>query len=219
LLLSLSLGVLGSLFISFFLLYVIHFQKIFYKKGFFSWLVLGLFLFINITIILIIFFPDNALFIRFANIYNGIDTSTRGRTIESFGIAWKVANERSIWFGSGLGQVKILAYDVVKKYYQYWGDLEVVRIPNSIAETIAIFGVLGLFLRFILIFYLFFKTMVLNNYYRTILFFFVFIYQFTGSYITSHVEYAIWILAFSSAFKQFDVIKSINLVSTQMPSE
>ncbi len=207
LLLSLSFGVLGALFMSFFILYLIHFQKIFYKKGFFSWLVLGLFLFVIITIVLVLFFPNNPLFIRLNNIYYGIDTSTRGRTIESFGIAWKVAGERSIWFGSGLGQVKVLAYDVVKKYYQYWGNLDVVRIPNSIAETLAIFGIFGLIIRFVLIFYLFFKTNVLNNYYRTVLFFFVFIYQFTGSYITSHVEYVIWILVFSSAFEQFDIVK------------
>lgn len=219
LLLSLSLGVLGALIISFFLLYLFHFKKIFYKKGFFSWLVLGLFVFVNVFIVLIVFFPDNVLFIRLMNIYNGIDTSTRGRTTESFGIAWKVASEKSIWFGSGLGQVKILAYDVVKKYYNYWGSLEVVRIPNSIAETLAIFGVFGLILRFGLIFYLFFKTKVFNNYYRTILFTFVFIYQFTGSYITSHVEYVIWILVFSSAFKNFDITKSPNQDSQQMLSE
>jgi hypothetical protein len=219
LLLSLSLGVLGALIISFFLLYLFHFKKIFYKKGFFSWLVLGLFVFVNVFIVLIVFFPDNVLFIRLMNIYNGIDTSTRGRTTESFGIAWKVASEKSIWFGSGLGQVKILAYDVVKKYYNYWGSLEVVRIPNSIAETLAIFGVFGLILRFGLIFYLFFKTKVFNNYYRTVLFTFVFIYQFTGSYITSHVEYVIWILVFSSAFKNFDITKSPNQDSQQMLSE
>ncbi|MFY8109782.1 MAG: hypothetical protein ACOVO9_12345 [Bacteroidia bacterium] len=219
LMLSLSFGVLGALVISFLILYIIHFQKVFYKRGFFSWLVLGLLLFVSITISLILFFPENPLFLRLSNIYNGIDSSTKGRTTDSFGIAWEVARERSIWFGSGLGQVKVLAFDIVKKYYNYWGDLPVVRIPNSIAETIAIFGIFGLIIRFVLIFYFFFKTNVLNNYYRTVLFFFVFIYQFTGSYITSHVEYVIWILAFSSAFEQFDITKKSNRFSIQKPSE
>ena len=116
-----------------------------------------------------------------------------------------VAKERSIWFGSGLGQVKELAYDIVKRYLNYWGELEVVRIPNAVAETLAIFGIFGIAIRFILIFYFFIKTKVLENYYRTLLFVFVFVYQFTGSYITNIVEYVIWVMAFSSVFKQFDV--------------
>ncbi|MBJ7428307.1 MAG: hypothetical protein JHD28_05040 [Bacteroidia bacterium] len=143
--------------------------------------------------------------IRINNIISGVDTSANGRTTDSFEIAWMIAKERSIWFGSGLGQIKVLAYDIVKRYFNYWGDLEVIRIPNAVAETLAIFGVFGLLLRFGLIFYFFFKTKVLQNYYRTLLFVFVFVYQFTGSYITSAVEYVIWVLAFSSAFKQFDV--------------
>lgn len=53
--------------------------------------------------------------------------------------------------------------------------------------------------------YLFFKTAVYKNYYRLALFIFVFIYQFTGSYITNIVEYVIWILAFSNAFPQFNI--------------
>lgn len=205
LVLSLSMGVLGAILISFFVLYLLHFKKIFYKKGFLSWLVIGVTLFTVFTVGLLVFFPDNPLFIRISNIYNGLDTSTRGRTSESFNIAWMVAKERSIWFGGGLGQVKILAYDIVKRYYNYWGDLSVVRIPNSVAETLAIFGILGLIIRFGLIFYFFLKTRVLSNYYRTTLFVFVFVYQFTGSYITSSVEYAIWIITFSSLFKQFDI--------------
>ncbi len=211
LLLSLSMGVLGAMFIAFLVLYLLHFKKIFYKKRFFLWLVIGVFLLFSITLILTIYFPDNPVFVRLSNIYNGIDTSTKGRTKDSFGIAWMVANERSIWFGSGLGQVKVLAFDIVKRYYNYWGDLLVVRIPNSVAETLAIFGIFGLIFRFCLIFYLFLKTKVLSNYYRTILFIFVFVYQFTGSYITSPVELVMWILAFSSAFKQFDVKNSTTL--------
>jgi hypothetical protein len=94
--------------------------------------------------------------------------------------------------------------DVVQKYYEYWGDLTTVRIPNTMAETLAVFGIFGLMFRFFLEFYLFLKTRVLSNYYRTALFLFIFIYQFTGSYITNIVEYVIWAIAFSNNFKQFD---------------
>jgi len=205
LILSLSIGVIGSIIISFITLYIIHYKKIFYKKNFFNILFFSLALFAVVILILVIFFPNNVLMIRINNIISGVDTSANGRTTDSFEIAWMIAKERSIWFGSGLGQIKVLAYDIVKRYFNYWGDLEVIRIPNAVAETLAIFGVFGLLLRFGLIFYFFFKTKVLQNYYRTLLFVFVFVYQFTGSYITSAVEYVIWVLAFSSAFKQFDV--------------
>ena len=209
LLLSLSIGVLGGTAISFTILFVIHYKKMGYKKNFFAVPFILFLLTLLIFLLLYLFKPDNALFVRIHNIYYGLDTSTKGRTTDSFGIAWMVAKERSIWFGSGLGQVKVLAFDVVKRHYNYWGDLAVVRIPNSVAETIAIFGIFGLIIRFGLIFYLFFKTKVLSNYYRTAIFLFIFIYQFTGSYITSAVEYVMWVIAFSSAFKQFDVSKKI----------
>lgn len=205
LLLSLSLGVLGALLISFAVLYLIHFKLLFYKKNFFNVLVGSAFLLIIVFFIMLLFFPTNPIFVRLSNIYYGLDSSTRGRTSDSFGMSWKVAGEKSIWFGAGLGQIKILAYDIVKKYYAYWGELETVRIPNSVAETLAIFGIWGLVIRFTLIGYFFLKTKVLNNYFRTCLFAFIFVYQFTGSYFTNIVEYVIWVLAFSSLFKRFDL--------------
>jgi hypothetical protein len=174
------------------------------KKSTFSITLFALLSLSFVLLLLIIFYPDNALFIRIQNIFSGVDSSTRGRTTDSFGIAWKIASERSIWFGSGLGQVKVLAHDIVKRYYNYWGDLDVVRIPNAVAETLAIFGIWGLVIRFGLIFYLFFKTRVLANHYQTAVFIFIFVYQFTGSYITNVVEYMAWILAFSNCFPQFD---------------
>lgn len=205
LLLSLSMGVLGAMAISFMVLYIINWRKVFYKKNYFSVLFICITALFFLSIIILLFFPNNPVIVRINNIVSGIDTSTKGRTSDSFMMAWMTANERSVWFGSGLGQVKVLAYDIVKKYFSYWGELEVVRIPNAVAETLAIFGIFGLLFRFGLIFILFIKTKVLSNYYRMALFVFVFVYQFTGSYITNIVEYVIWTIAFSNAFKQFDI--------------
>ncbi|MES2656011.1 MAG: hypothetical protein V4620_10505 [Bacteroidota bacterium] len=205
LVLSLSIGVLGAIILSFFCLYLLNWKKVFYKKSYFKAIFWGISILFCSCCIMVIFFPHNAFLIRLNNILNGADSSTKGRTVDSFMMAWMVAEEKSIWFGSGLGQIKILAYDIVKKNFNYWGDLEVVRIPNAVAETLAIFGIFGLIIRFGLIFYLFFKTKVLSNYYRTCLFLFIFIYQFTGSYITNIVEYVIWVLAFSDIFKHFNV--------------
>ena len=204
LLLSLSFGVIAALAISLGIVYLVNWKQIFYKKNMFNLLVIGLSLTIFVLVFLMVFFPDNAIFIRLNNIALGVDTSTRGRTTESIGMAWRVASEKSIWFGVGLGQIKIIALEIVKRYYQYWGELETVRIPNAVAETLAIFGISGVLFRFGLIIYLFFKTKVASNDYRLALFVLVFVYQFTGSYITNIVEYVIWVMAFSSAFPQFN---------------
>lgn len=204
LVLSLSLGVIGAMLFAFAMMILVNWEKVFYKRSFLTVVVAGVSSLVFLVLVLFVFFPENPVYIRLHNIYYGIDTSTRGRTTESFGLAWKVAAERSIWFGSGLGQIKELAHDIVKRYYDYWGDLEVVRIPNAVGETMAIFGITGIVLRFASIVYLFFKTKVLTNYYRTCIFFFVFIYQFTGSYITNIVEYVLWCIAFSGVFNQFD---------------
>jgi hypothetical protein len=81
----------------------------------------------------------------------------------------------------------------------------IASIPNAAAETLAIFGWAGLILRIGIELFFFFLTKVWTNYYRLLLFLFVFIYQFTGSFITNVAEYVIWILAFTNVFHQFDV--------------
>ncbi len=55
---------------------------------------------------------------------------------------------------------------------------------------------------------LFVYTKVWRNYYRLLLFVFVFIYQFTGSFITNIAEYVIWIMVFTTVFKEYDVEKA-----------
>jgi hypothetical protein len=62
----------------------------------------------------------------------------------------------------------------------------------------------GAALRILLQIGLFFKTKVHRNHYRFALFTFMFIYQFTGSFLTSLPEYVIWILCFSPVFPQFN---------------
>jgi hypothetical protein len=87
-----------------------------------------------------------------------------------------------------------------------------VAIPNVTAETLTIFGFAGLLIRFAIEIGLFFYTKVWKNYYRLLLFLFMFVYQFGGSFITNVAEYVIWILAFTNVFKQFDVLQKEELV-------
>ncbi len=216
LLLSLSLGVILASLLTLLLFYCIHYEKVFMHKRFFNNLLLLSLLVVGVGLVLWIFFPSNPIVIRLQNILAGNDTSTNGRTSDSFFIAYCIAKEKSLWFGVGLGQIKILAPEFVHKYLRYWGELDVIRIPNAMGETLAMFGIVGVVLRFLIIFYFFFKTKVLSNYYRTFLFIFIFIYQFTGSFITNIAEYVIWALAFSNVFPQFNIHKPKH-PSTNLP--
>ncbi len=107
-------------------------------------------------------------------------------------------------FGAGLGQIKELGMNLFTEFYVHDFTKETIAIPNAAGETIAIFGLFGFFIRFAVIIYLFFKTRVFTNYYRLGMFIFIFIYQFTGSYITNIAEYIIWIIALTPGFAEFD---------------
>lgn len=148
-------------------------------------------------IFLLLFFHDNLLFLRISNVFSGNDSSFKGRTYDSFYLGWTIASKKSLFWGSGLGQIKVLGVDLFKEYYQS-NDFTTnsVAIPNAVGETLAVFGVFGLVLRFFFEFYFFIKTRVWENYYRLGLFIFIFIYQFTGSFMMNLAEYTIWILAF-----------------------
>ncbi len=158
------------------------------------------------TIILYKVSPGNVLFKRLANLFAGQDTSFRGRTTDSFFIAWQIALKKSVVFGCGPGQIKFLGVNILRNFYRsdnYTAANTI--IPNVLAETLAIYGVTGLFLRLGAEIYFFFRTRVYSNYYRLALFLFIFIYQFTGSYITNIAEYVIWILAFKPGlFEEFN---------------
>lgn len=160
---------------------------------------------ISALCILVLFFRHNPLFVRLLNIFSGDDLSTQGRTADSFMLASKMLDDKnSWWWGIGMGQVKIVGHDIVAGHYLYAKDF-VATIPNATAETLAIFGWWGILLRFSIEIALFFYTRVWTNYYRLILFIFMFLFQFVGSFATNLAEYVIWILAFTNVFPQFDV--------------
>lgn len=204
-LLSFSLGVISSAFIAIVVTYFFYFKSLTRKKRILNIISFGGVLTVFSFGILIILFPDNAFFVRIENIFSGTDSSGRGRTFEAFILAKKMLSEKSAAWGIGLGQIKILGTEIIRDYYLYPMDYTVFAIPNAAAETLAIFGWIGLFLRIFIEIFLFFHTRVWTNYYRLLLFLFIFLYQFTGSFITNIAEYIIWILAFTNVFPQFDV--------------
>jgi len=149
------------------------------------------------------FYPENALFARLTNVFTGADTSAKGRLFDSFIIAWNLAATKSLWFGIGLGQIKLLGYDAIMEFYHYRQMLgSVMRIPNSMAEWLATFGLIGFVTKLAFEIGLFFKRKVYRNPVNLSLFLFIFIYQFTGSYIVNPAEIMIWMLAIYANFDE-----------------
>ena len=205
LILSFSMGVLASAAIAVAILLVVHSERFLTNKRLLQTIAAFIIVGLLVLIALLVFYRDNPLFVRITGILAGEDQSGRGRTIEAFQLAYQIAEEKSLWWGVGFGQLKIVGDPIIKEFYQYPPDYGTVSIPSVFAETFASFGLVGAGLRLLVEVWLFFRTNVLGNFYRTLLFFHVFIYQFTGSFTANFAEYVIWILAFVNVFPAFDV--------------
>ncbi|MBC7829373.1 MAG: hypothetical protein H7122_16620 [Chitinophagaceae bacterium] len=216
LILSLSFGVLLALALSLLLTLLAGFRTFFPNKNLPVYIIISGIILIVLFITFVQLFPGNVLVQRLNNVLAGTDTSFRGRTTDSFFLGFEVASLKNLWFGVGPGQVKEVGLDIFRDFYDYDAFLrENVRIPNSLGDTLATFGIIGVAIRMFAEVYLFFKTRVWSNYYRLSLFLFIFIYQFTGSYLTNIAEYVIWILAFHRGlFTEFDKVAfKVNSIS------
>jgi len=149
---------------------------------------------------------ENPVFLRIANITQGKDTSAMGRLVYSFMFARELAFQHNWFFGIGPGQIKILAHDLIVNHYHYLGDVaETVRIPNGMAEILATFGIYGFILKLFLEVWFFIKRKIYTNIYAFTLFMFIFIYQFTGSFIVNVAELGAWAVVFAIRFPEFDL--------------
>ncbi|MCQ4142445.1 hypothetical protein [Chryseobacterium sp. EO14] len=209
LILSFSLGVLSALILAFSTLFVLRTQKIYqYRRIKYTYISI-FFIGTCCTALLHFLYPDNLIFLRLKNVITGADTSGRGRTYEAFILADMIVQKKNMFLGIGLGQLKELGRTTIINYYSYTKIPEVVRLPNSLAETIVYFGYLGAVLKLIIVIFLFFKYKVYESPFNLSLYLFIFIYQFTGSYIFNIAEYMIWIIAikpnqFCLQFKNFE---------------
>lgn len=215
--LSFSIGVMAAIVIAFIFTWIIYFKRLTSRKRIANAIITTTVAVTSILFTLLLVFRHNPIFIRIGNIFGGKDSSGKGRTLDAFVLATRMLSEKNEYWGIGLGQVKIIGEDIISSYYLYNMDFTA-TIPNAVAETLAVFGWVGLLLRIVVELFLFFYTRVWANYYRLLLFFFVFIYQFTGSFITNVAEYVIWILAFTNVFQQFDVEKNSDTTSNLQSS-
>lgn len=204
LLLSFSMGVCSGLIATVFVCFV-YYRKLFFQTRHFIQIMLALFVITGIMLALYWFWKDNVVFLRLQNIVSGKDTSARGRTFESFVLAGKTLEQYHCWWtGIGPGQFKIMGKSLLLNYYKYSGNVADIRVPNACADTLIVYGIIGLIIRIGLQVWLFFKTKVQTNIFRFSLFIFLFLYQFTGSYFNNLIEWTLWILVFSKAFVLFD---------------
>ena len=189
LILSLSYGVIGGLFLSILIsLIITQFKR---RNLEYNSPAMWRLLLISVVLIglVFIFFNDSGLILRFWRILEGNDTSFKGRSSDSFFLADKVLEKKSEWFGIGPGQLKIFGKSIFDDFYAYSDDISsdksiTVRLPNAVADTYVTLGIIGVIIRFVAQFYIFFKFKISNNFYKLCLFNFLFIYQFFGSNIT-----------------------------------
>jgi len=210
--LSFSIGVISTIFIATLLTWLFYFKRLTRRRRIANSVLTSSAIVGLIILVVFFFFRNNQLFLRLSNVISGRDTSGKGRTVDAFVLAHKILQEKNEYFGIGLGQIKIAGGDIIRSYYFYDFDITA-TIPNAAAETLAIFGWTGFVFRIGLELFLFIHTRVWTNYYRLALFTFIFIYQFTGSFITNIAEYVIWILAFTNVFPQFDIRREKKLQS------
>jgi len=204
LIISFSLGAIMGIAISFGILFFPDIRSFFMKKNVAVYAFTAGLIIIAAAVIVYYLYPDNPLYVRIRNIFIGKDTSFKGRSSDAFKLAWSVAQEKSIYFGIGLGQLKLIGVQIWNDFYNTVFNVNSITIPNAVAETFAIYGIAGLIIRFSLEWYFFFRTKTYSNYYRLGLFIFIFIYQFTGSYFFNIAEYVIWTFAFSQVFEEFN---------------
>lgn len=211
---TLSFGFFACLFISLFIGSIV---VAFVNKAFF--LRISIFLFISVGLGFILVNQVDILNNRIELIMKGQDTSVNGRTSDAFYLADQMLNEKSKIFGIGLGQIKVIGEDYIRPFYGYKKELwPTVAIPNAMAETLAVFGYLGVIIRLAIQFLCFFFFKVYYNLFSLCLFIFLFVYQFMGSFFMSGTELTLWVLACVPLFDQLN-ISSLKLAGKSSSDE
>jgi len=129
-------------------------------------------------------------------VVTGNDSSTQSRTTLAFVVAYLVASSKSLLWGVGLGQAKLV--DLVS--YGFENSI----IPNAVAATFAELGIVGVLVRLTVELYLFFRTRVYRNPFRLAMFVASFFSQLTGGNLMNVQNYLLWCFAFLPFFPEMD---------------
>lgn len=204
--LSLSFGVILGIAFSFLVVLLLHSRRLVFQARNLHFIAGGAALLAAAVVCLFLLAPGNIFFRRLENILAGQDTSFNGRTLDSYFLCLRIAGKKSLFWGAGFGQVKLIGPEIFRHFYRndHYG-IHDVAIPNSMGDLLATLGLVGVGIKLFAEIFFFFRTRVFTNYYRLMLFLFIFMYQFTGSFIMNIAEYVIWILAFNRGlFPEFD---------------
>src|SRR4051794_18362212 len=129
-LLSLSFGVIIGLTLSIILLFCSDIRLLTRSPKLPLYILMTLLVAMAGLFLMVQFFPDNVVFIRIENIFKGRDTSFSGRTFDSIYLGWKLAAQKSILFGAGAGQIKVIGLELFNKFYLNTFTTEQLAIPN-----------------------------------------------------------------------------------------
>jgi hypothetical protein len=143
-----------------------------------------------------LFVVHNPISQRVLQVVTGNDSSTQSRTTLAFVVAYLVASSKSLLWGVGLGQAKLV--DLVS--YGFENSI----IPNAVAATFAELGIVGVLVRLTVELYLFFRTRVYRNPFRLAMFVASFFSQLTGGNLMNVQNYLLWCFAFLPFFPEMD---------------
>lgn len=150
---------------------------------------IGSLFFLSLILMPLTYTLSNTVQSRVSNILSLNDSSVQGRSFDSYTIATKIAEQKSLLFGAGIGQIKIIGNPIIIDFYKYSKDLvDVVRIPSSAAEMLASYGIIGLILKIGLLVFLYVKFRIYKYTYSNHLYIFFFLYQLYGSFMLSTIE-------------------------------
>ena len=208
-LMAFSLGVIASLVIAIYVASLWTVKEFIRKKI----IMLSIGIIIGIGFLFVQNSGHDILTLRVHNVLSGEDSSGNTRIYEADALAYELAKSTSIWWGAGFGQAKLM----LESYITYSDRfIHQFRLTNVVASTFATFGIVGLLARFSLEVYLFFRIRVYASYFRLMLFLFMFVYQFTGSYLTNIAEYVVWVLAFTPLFPELEDKSSRHLLCNRV---
>lgn len=136
---------------------------------------------------------------RMRSILAGSDSSAHTRTLSAFLLAYMIAAPKSLLWGVGLGQSKLVDVESFKLGYT------TATIPNAVAGTFAELGIVGVIVRFAVEIYLFFRTRVYTNTFRLAMFVVSFAQQLGGGYLSDVQGYLMWCFAFAPFFPEMGI--------------
>lgn len=210
LLISFSFGTLSVIFISAFIVYFLRAKNILDLNSRFLIVLAAIFVVVAFVGAFIVA-PNNPVFVRLGDIIAGNDTSGNGRIFDPWILTFRMLGKNGDYlFGIGWGQIRIIGDSIIRDFYQYTHDPATkFGLPNILTEITTMFGFAGLTLVVLFQVLMFRVTKVYRSNFRSLIFWFIFIYQFTGSYSSSVMYYCYWVLAFSPRFdKQIKIALS-----------